>query len=93
MPFNTRIEDWLQVIRGEFHETPDLRVTLDQAETRWDLDHRNAELILETFVDVGFLRRSPDGSYFHPQPHPSAQHIPVGFKHSTASRITGRLSR
>ena len=40
MPFNTRIEDWLQVIRGEFHETPDLRVTLDQAETRWDLDHK-----------------------------------------------------
>ena len=68
MPFDTRLNDWLQLIRREFEEVPDLRVTLEQAEVLWKLEPRDLELILETFVDVGFLRHSSDGPYFHPQP-------------------------
>ncbi len=67
MPFGTRLDHWLQLIRGEFQEVPDLRVTLEQAEVLWSLEPRDLELILETFVDVGFLRRVSDGAYFHPQ--------------------------
>ena len=66
MPFGTRLDHWLQLIRGEFQEVPDLRVTLEQAEVVWSLEPRDLELILETFVDVGFLRRVSDGAYFHP---------------------------
>jgi hypothetical protein len=68
MPLSTRLDDSLQLIRSEFREVADLRITLEQAEGRWNLEPRDLELILETFVDVGFLRHSPDGSYFHPQP-------------------------
>jgi DNA-binding IclR family transcriptional regulator len=68
MPFSTPLDKWLQRIRSEFQEVPARRVTLGQAKVLWNLEPRKLELILETFVDVGFLRRSPDGSYFHPQP-------------------------
>ncbi len=68
MPFGTRLEDSLQLIRGEFREVAGLRITLEQAEGRWNLEPRDLELILETFVDVGFLRHSPDGSYYRPSP-------------------------
>ncbi len=68
MPFHSRLEDSLQLIRGEFREVADLRINLEQAEMRWNLEPRDLELILETFVDVGFLRHSPDGSYYRLQP-------------------------
>jgi DNA-binding IclR family transcriptional regulator len=63
MLFTGRIVDWLQVIRGEFDEAPDLRVTVEQAVELWNVDVSTVRTILETFVDVGFLRRSPDGVY------------------------------
>ena len=68
MPVSTRLDDGLQLIRSEFQEVSDLRVSLGQAEVRWNLERRDLELILETFVDVGFLRHSPDGSYYRLQP-------------------------
>jgi hypothetical protein len=68
MPFNTRLDDWLKLIRTEFQEVPDLRVNLEQATVLWNLETRDLELILETFVDVGFLGHSPDGSYYRLQP-------------------------
>ncbi len=68
MCFSTRLDDWLSLIRGEFEEVPDLRVTLQQATLQWNLELRDLEVIMETFVDVGFLRRTSDGSYFHPRP-------------------------
>ena len=68
MPFHSRLENSLQLIRGEFREVADLRITLEQAELRWKLEPRDLELILETFVDVGFLRHSPDGSYYRLYP-------------------------
>lgn len=58
------LADWLQVIRGEFDEASDLRLTVEQACQRWDLDATRLKAILDTFVDVGFLRRSSDGIYF-----------------------------
>lgn len=77
MLIRNRLEEYLRMIRGEFREIRDLRVTLRQAGTRWDLGHRDTELILETFVDVGFLRRTPDGSYFHPQPQSVTPDLPA----------------
>ena len=62
MLFATRLEGYLQDICGQFQETPGLRVKLEQAERLWDLDRRELELLLNTFVDVGFLRCAADGS-------------------------------
>ena len=68
MPLHSRLDDSLQLIRDEFREVADLRINLEEAETRWNLEPRDLELILETFVDVGFLRHSPDGSYYRLYP-------------------------
>ena len=68
MPASTRLDNSLQLIRGAFQEVPALRITLEQAQERWNLEPRDLELILETFVDVGFLRHSQDGAYFYPPP-------------------------
>ena len=58
-----RLGEWLRLIRSEFHDEPDMRLTLQQAADHWDVDQPVLEIILETFVDVGFLRRSIDGAY------------------------------
>ena len=68
MLVGTRLDDSLQLIRGDFQEVANLRINLEQAAGRWNLEPRDLELILETFVDVGFLRHSPDGSYYRPSP-------------------------
>ena len=57
------LDDWIQVIRSEFNEIPDLEVTLDEAQSLWDLDQDRLRAILDTFVDAGFLEESPDGVY------------------------------
>ena len=64
MPVSARLDDDLHLIRSEFQEIPDLRVNLEQAQVRWNLEPSDLELILETFVDVGFLRHSSDGPYY-----------------------------
>jgi len=58
-----RLVDWLQVIRGDFEEAPDLRVTTEEAQTRWPLPVASLGAILDAFVDVRFLYRRPDGVY------------------------------
>jgi hypothetical protein len=62
-PFAGRLSDWLQVIRGEFSEDPELAVTAEQARQRWPLPPTSLVAILDAFVDVRFLRRLPDGAY------------------------------
>lgn len=58
-----RLIDWLQVIRGDFDEAPDLRVTVEQAVGLWPMPEASLGIILDTYVDVGFLSRCPDGAY------------------------------
>jgi Nse1 non-SMC component of SMC5-6 complex len=59
----TWLTDWRQVVRGEFEEIPDLRVTTEQASDRWNLEASHLEAILDSLVDSGFLCRSPEGVY------------------------------
>lgn len=65
----THLDEWLWLIRSTFREEPELRVTLNQAADLWALDEMTLEVILETFVDVGFLYRSMDGTYARRSPH------------------------
>jgi hypothetical protein len=49
-------------VSAEFHEMPDLVVTVDQASRLFGIDHTHSRRILDTLVTVGIL--STDGRQF-----------------------------
>ena len=53
---DTRIADWLQLIRGEYLEIPGLRLTKPQVRRLWGLDAVTCEALLGALVDVKFLK-------------------------------------
>lgn len=55
--------DTLQMIRGEFREMPDLRLTIPQAARLWNMDTLVAKSLLDTLADTGLLERTPEGRY------------------------------
>ena len=55
--------DWVQIIRGEFVESPGLHVTRPQAQRLWGLDAVRCDALLDALVASGFLRRTPKGGY------------------------------
>ena len=60
---DTPINDWLLLIRAEYLEIPDLRLTKVQVERLWGLDAVTSEALLAALVDVTFLRRTVHGAY------------------------------
>jgi hypothetical protein len=60
---DTPINDWLQLIRAEYLEIPDLRLTKAQVERLWGLDSITSEALLAALVDVKFLRRTVHDTY------------------------------
>ena len=60
---DTPINDWLQLIRAEYLEIPDLRLTKAQVERLWGLDAVTSEALLAALVDVKFLRRTVHDAY------------------------------
>ena len=59
----TSVADWLQLIRAEYLEIPDLHLTRWQAERLWGLDAPTSEALLDALVGTGFLRRTRVGAY------------------------------
>jgi hypothetical protein len=57
------IQDWLQLIRGEYLEIPGSCLTKAQVERLWGLDAVTSEALLAALVDVKFLRRTLKDSY------------------------------
>jgi len=56
-------ESLLNRIRGEFRETPGLRLTLTQACRFWQLDPPTCETALLRLVGEQFLARRQDGTF------------------------------
>jgi hypothetical protein len=56
LPADTHITDWLQLIRAEYLEVPDLCLTIEQARRLWGLDPIMVEAIFAALVDARFLR-------------------------------------
>jgi hypothetical protein len=54
---------WTRLVRGEYLEIPGLQLTQRQAQRLWGLDEQACESILQTLIDEGFLRRTPEGRY------------------------------
>ena len=60
---HTTVADWLQIIRGEYVESPGLHLTKPQVQRLWGLDALTCDALLATLVNVRFLRRTHDGMY------------------------------
>jgi hypothetical protein len=59
----TASEPLLQRIRGEFLETPTLRLTPWQFQRLWCLDADECQIVLQRLVHMRFLRAAPDGTF------------------------------
>lgn len=57
------LQDWLQLIRAEYEELPDLRLTQSQVEELWGLDTTVAGALLGALVSAGVLNKTPEGAY------------------------------
>lgn len=62
--FQPSLEDGLlQRVRGEFHEMPGMRLTVEQAMRLWDLDRPTCIGVLCSLVTARFLERDQNGRY------------------------------
>jgi hypothetical protein len=57
------LEEWLQLIRAEYEELPDLQLSQSQVEELWGLDTTVAEALLGALVSAGVLKKTPGGTY------------------------------
>lgn len=57
------LERVLQRIRGEFHESPGLRLNHWQFQRLWNLDPKEACLVIDRLVQSRFLRSARDGTF------------------------------
>ncbi len=57
------LHDWLRLVRAEYEELPDLRLTQAEVERLWGLDPPTAIAILATLVSAGVLRKTSRGAY------------------------------
>jgi len=57
------VEEWAQIVRGEFQEIPGLHLTRPQAQRLWGLDAVTCESLLEGLVVAKFLRRTVRDQY------------------------------
>jgi hypothetical protein len=58
-----RVRDWVQLIRQQFQETPQLCVTAEQASRLWGLEEAELDAVLSAFVDAHLLNRTRGGAY------------------------------
>ena len=62
-PTPTSIEDWLQIVRGEFQEIPGMRLTKPQFKRLWGLDGPTCDAIVEALEADHFLTQTSTGGY------------------------------
>jgi hypothetical protein len=61
---NSTLDDRLtRLVHAEFREMPGLRLTRQQAQRLWGLDHNTCVQLLAALVESGFLTIMPDGRY------------------------------
>ena len=59
----TTVADWIHLVRAEYLEIPGLHLTRSQVLRLWGLDEITCDALLDTLVDVRFLRRTHAGAY------------------------------
>ena len=58
-----RIEDLVLRIEGEFLETPELKLTVPEAQRRFGVDEITCEAVLDALVDAAVLFKTGDRVY------------------------------
>jgi hypothetical protein len=64
-----RIADLVMRIEGEFLETPELKLTIPEAQRRFSIDEITCEAILDALVDAEVLFKTRDRVYGRLFPH------------------------
>ncbi len=59
----TQVDDAVQLIKMEYAEMPDLKLTFFQAQRLWNLSSELCDSALRTLDGTGFLQRTVDGCY------------------------------
>ncbi len=59
----TQVDDAVQLIKMEYAEMPDLKLTFFQAQRLWNLSSELCDSALRTLDGTGFLQRTADGCY------------------------------
>jgi hypothetical protein len=57
------LDKMAQLIREEFDEAPDLRMTVREASKFWALDERTCGQVLGRLLDAGYLAKGGDERY------------------------------
>ena len=57
------IQDWIQIVRGEYLEIPGLLLTRSQVQRFWGLDLVLCDKVLSALVEARFLRRTQGGAF------------------------------
>jgi hypothetical protein len=57
------IAEWVDIVRSEFQEFPEMRLTKPQVRRLWSLDPPTCDALLDALLDREVLTRTPNGSY------------------------------
>jgi hypothetical protein len=57
------VAQWIHIVRGEFQEFPEMRLTRPQVQRLWSLDALTCDALLSALIDGQFLTRAPNGTY------------------------------
>jgi hypothetical protein len=58
-----KVAEWLQIIRGEYLEIPDLALTRAEMRRMWTLDEMTCDTLVDALVQVRFLRLTHRNRY------------------------------
>ena len=58
-----RLMSVVEYMRGEFRESPGLRLTRGQIQRLWNLDAEDCRFAVQDLLDVRFLREGRDGTF------------------------------
>jgi hypothetical protein len=62
-PQEHSIDEWAQIVRGEYEESPGLSLTRDQVKRLWSMEPPTCDAVLQHLTTRGFLRRNARGMF------------------------------
>jgi hypothetical protein len=80
------IAGWSQVLRGEFLEIPNLRLTRTQVEQLWGLDGATCDAVIIALMGAGFLEQTQAGAYIRANVRADSARPPARWIENPASR-------
>ena len=60
---HTKVSDWLQIIRGEYLEIPDLALARAEIRRMWSMDDMTCDALLDALIEARFLRLTRNKRY------------------------------